>query len=99
MTARKDVHIGHEIERVLHASGMSVTEFAARICCNRKNVYDIFRRKSIQMDQIIRISEVLNYDFVRQCYYDEADWHKESKTLKIKLLIDGEKVSLEQCDK
>ena len=55
MNLKKDVHIGQEIERILHDSGMPVTEFAARICCNRKNVYDIFRRKTLQIDHIIRL--------------------------------------------
>ena len=50
MKARKDVHIGREIERVLHERGITVTEFANRICCHRKNVYDIFTRKSIDID-------------------------------------------------
>ena len=60
MKARKDVHIGREIERVLHERGITVTEFANRICCHRKNVYDIFTRKSIDIDRLIRISEALD---------------------------------------
>lgn len=70
MVAKKDVHIGREIEKVLRERGMSVTQFASAICCHRKNVYDIFRRKSIDIDHLIRISEVLDYDFIQNCYYD-----------------------------
>ena len=69
MKARKDVHIGREIERVLHERGITVTEFANRICCHRKNVYDIFTRKSIDIDRLIRISEALDYDFILGVYY------------------------------
>lgn len=52
--------------------GMSVTQFARLIYCHRKNVYDIFRRKSIDIDHLIRISEVLDYDFILNCYYDQS---------------------------
>ena len=97
MTAKKDVHIGHEIKRVLHDSGMSVTEFAASICCNRKNVYDIFRRKSLQIDHIIRISEVLNYDFIRNCYYDD-DQPRPDYSLKFNILINDGDIQIERCN-
>ncbi|MBP3739595.1 MAG: helix-turn-helix transcriptional regulator [Bacteroidales bacterium] len=81
MKARKNVHIGSEIARVVHEKGMSITEFASLICCHRKNVYDIFTRKSIDIDRLIRISEVLDYDFIREVYYAEdetlAEGHSE----------------------
>ena len=86
MAARKDVHIGHEIERVLHERGITVTDFAARICCHRKNVYDIFRRKSIDIDHLIRISEALGYDFIQNCYYDCGEPAEQRFTL---VLRDG----------
>ena len=70
MIARKDVHIGKEIERVLRERGMSVTMFADRICCHRRNIYDIFSRKSIDIDRLILISEALEYDFFRKVYQD-----------------------------
>ncbi len=97
MNLKKDVHIGQEIERILHDSGMPVTEFAARICCNRKNVYDIFRRKTLQIDHIIRISEVLNYDFIQNCYYDYTKC-PEDKYYKFRIHIKGDNCSIEQCD-
>ena len=68
--ARKDIHIGHEIQRVLRERGMSVTTFASLIYCHRKNVYDIFTRKTIDIDKLILISEVLDYDFIRNLYLD-----------------------------
>ena len=73
ITLKKDVHIGKEIKRVLKASGMSVTEFAQRICCHRKNVYDIFGRKSLDIDRIIMISEILGYDFIHELYTEAVD--------------------------
>lgn len=81
MTAKEDVHIGNEIERVLRERGISVTQFANAICCHRKNVYDIFKRKSIDIDHLIRISKVLDYDFIQNCYYDAIESDEQRFTL------------------
>ena len=70
---RKDVHIGGEIKRVLREKNMTVTEFARRICCHRKNVYDIFNRKSLDIDRIITISEILSYDFIHELYAEAVE--------------------------
>ena len=72
-TFKKDVHIGTEIKRVLKERNMSVTEFAKRICCHRKNVYDIFNRKTLDIDRIISISELLNYDFIHELYTEAVE--------------------------
>jgi len=46
---------------------MSNAEFARRINTHIRNVYDIFRRKSIDTDLLVTIGSVLEYDFFR--YY------------------------------
>ncbi|MCW5910150.1 MAG: helix-turn-helix transcriptional regulator [Cyclobacteriaceae bacterium] len=58
-----EVHIGREIERKYQASGMKLSEFAKRINTSSRNVYSIFARKEIKTDQLIKICEVLNFDF------------------------------------
>ena len=73
MTFNKDVHIGKEIRRVLQERGMTVTDFAKHICCHRKNVYDIFSRKSLDIDRIILISEILSYDFIHELYTEAVE--------------------------
>lgn len=55
--------IGKEIKRVLKERGMSISEFAKRINTHRRNVYDIFERKSIDSSLLQKISRVLGYDF------------------------------------
>ena len=65
---KNDVHLGQEIKRVLDEKHIPVSEFARRICCHRKNVYDIFNRKSLDIDRVIMISELLDYDFIENCY-------------------------------
>ena len=58
------MHIGHLIKKVFDEKGMSVTEFARRINCARPNVYSIFERYDIGVEQLIDISEALDHNFL-----------------------------------
>ncbi len=58
------IHIGHLIKEVFDEKGMSVTEFARRINCARPNVYSIFERYDIGVEQLIDISEALEHNFL-----------------------------------
>lgn len=49
---------------------MHVSEFADKICCQRNNVYDIFRRSKIDIILLKRISEVLNHNFFQDLAND-----------------------------
>ncbi|MDE6347648.1 MAG: transcriptional regulator [Bacteroides sp.] len=68
----KDIHIGSIIRCKLEESPLSIAEFAERINRTRPTVYDIFNRKSIDTDLLVRISEVLDYDFLREVYLRET---------------------------
>ena len=43
--------------------GRSARWLAERIPCERTNVYNIFKRESIDLDLLSRISKILNYNF------------------------------------
>lgn len=60
------IHIGKTIERELRKQGRSVSWFAKQICCERTNVYSIFKRTSIDTELLLRISTVLSYDFFEE---------------------------------
>ena len=93
-TFNKDVHIGLEIKRVLRERNITVTEFAKRICCHRKNVYDIFGRKTLDIDRIIMISEVLSYDFIHELYteaVEEKEFRLRYSNGKLTVLSDTDK--------
>lgn len=73
-TAREDgansasrISIGQIIEKELRSQERSVAWFCRKIHCDRRNVYDIFRRESIDTSLLLRISEVLGVDFFK--YY------------------------------
>lgn len=57
------IHIGQLIESELHRQERSVSWFAQKLCCELTNVYSIFKRKSIDTALLIRICQILHYDF------------------------------------
>jgi predicted transcriptional regulator len=63
-----DVHIGQMIQAELNRQGRTVVWFAKTICCEKSNVYKLFKRKSIDLDQLMKISQALNYNFLKDCY-------------------------------
>jgi predicted transcriptional regulator len=64
-----NIHIGSLIKRKLEERKINITDFAKAIHCSRSNVYSIFDRKNINMDQLGLISQVLGCDFLS--LYDE----------------------------
>ena len=58
-----DLHIGQLIKTVFERSGMTVSEFARRLNCERTNVYTIFKRRSIDVELLVNISKILKYNF------------------------------------
>lgn len=64
METRQKLHIGHMVKSVFDNSGLSVAEFARRIYCERTNVYKIFSRRTIDVEMLVKISEVLEHNFL-----------------------------------
>lgn len=64
MATQQDIHIGRLIKSVFDASGITVAEFARRINCGRPNVYSIFERNTIDVLQLVSISNALNHNFL-----------------------------------
>ena len=58
--------IGDLIEREVRKQQIPIARFAEMICCQRNNVYDIFRRSKIDIVLLKRISEVLNRNFFKE---------------------------------
>ena len=56
MKEQKEIHIGSLIKEKMEERGLSVS------------AYKIFKRSSIDVDLLLRISEVLAYDFLREVY-------------------------------
>jgi len=57
-------YIGQRIKAGMVTKGLTITEFAELLKCNRSNVYNIFERRSIDCDLLTRISRVLGRNFL-----------------------------------
>ena len=68
MDKMKDVHIGNLIYDELKRQGHNTQWLANKICCEKSNVYKMYKRKSIGLDQLLRISEILQHNFLRDCF-------------------------------
>lgn len=64
----KDVHIGEMIQKELNRQGRTVNWLAKAIYCEKSNVYKMFRRKSLDLEQLMKVSTVLNHNFLKECY-------------------------------
>ncbi len=67
------VHIGHRIREVVKSQERSVSWFARKLCCDRTNVYDIFKRENIDTALLRRISQILDYNFFADLSDDMID--------------------------
>lgn len=57
--------LGELIEKEVRKQGLTITGFAREINCERNNVYDIFKRTSIDVELLGRISKALNHNFFK----------------------------------
>lgn len=83
----KNVHIGSIIRTKLEESSLSIAEFADRINRTRPTVYDIFNRKSIDTDLLIKISEVLGYNFLQEVYLEDTLKKEQSEETSSRYIV------------
>ena len=59
------IHVGKMIKAEFdkHPKSHTVVWFAEQLSCGRNNIYDIFSRKAIDTDLLVRISHILQHDF------------------------------------
>lgn len=69
------MHIGNHIKQIFSEQGRKVSWLATRLCCDRRNIYKIFQRESIDTALLAKISALLNHNFLQ----DLADEIREDK--------------------
>lgn len=57
--------IGLMIKDKLRERKQSVVWMAGQLGCSRTNIYKIFKKKSIDTDELMKISLILNFDFFK----------------------------------
>ncbi len=74
------MHIGQHIYATLRNSNMTVIKFAEELHCTRPNVYKIFAKKTIDIELLWQISQVLEHDFFADLSSDfKSDTTHKSK--------------------
>ena len=59
----QSIHIGSLIKAELERQERTVSWFARKLCCDRSNVYKLFRRSTIDTELLLRVSKILEYNF------------------------------------
>lgn len=72
---KEELHFGHLIKDLLKSEGRSVSWFAERMKCDRRNMYKILERSYLDSNFIIRASEILDHDF----FDDASKWFQDNR--------------------
>lgn len=64
------MNIGKHIEEIMRKQGKSAAWLATQIPCERTNVYNIFKRKSLDVRLLMRISVILQHDFFMELSHE-----------------------------
>jgi DNA-binding XRE family transcriptional regulator len=57
-------HFGREFQQVVEESALTVTELAARVGMQRRNIYKIYERETVDLSLAIKLGEILQHDFL-----------------------------------
>jgi len=89
-----NIHIGNIIKEKLNEKSMTITDLARKINRDRTTIYDIFERKSIDIELLIKISDILDYDFIHEIYFPQ----KNMNTQKILIAVEIGKNEIERLN-
>ena len=57
--------IGKMIKNKVDEQGRSIQWLADKLSCHRSNIYDIFNRENIDVSLLMKISAILQYNFLK----------------------------------
>ncbi len=89
----REIHIGEEIKKVAKIRFSKDIEFAVKLGKSRQNIYDLYKRQTIDVNTLLDVSRVLSYNFF-ELYEKQLPFIKQFKeveqepieaTLQIKL--------------
>lgn len=80
MDLQEAPHIGHLIKEELRRQERTITWFARKLNYSRQNIYHIFDSQWITTDVLLKICDILNYNFYK-IYSDYWDGVKNNVTL------------------
>ena len=83
----KEICIGERIREIFDKRNLSITQFAELLNSDRANVYNIFRRKTIDIFLLLKISKILNHNFIDEICA-KHEFQKEIPSSKISLILE-----------
>jgi len=93
-----DIHIGSIIKAKAAERGVTEVQLAKMIHCHFSNIHYLYKKKSVNTEQLWNISIALKYDFFTEIYGknlpDEVVNRQDSGTTTI--VISKDKISIEQ---
>ena len=75
----EEPHIGNLIKAELARQGRSITWLAQQLNYSRQYVYKLFRRPWIYTDLLLKISDLLDYDFFK-CFSEWREQREKTST-------------------
>lgn len=60
------MHIGKRVQEVMSEKGKTVAWLAEQLPCERSNIYNMFHRRNIGVDLLMRLSELMEHDFFKE---------------------------------
>ncbi len=70
----RTMNIGQRIYEVMREKGRSAAWLASQIPCERSNIYNVFRRKSVGVDLLFIFSSLLHHDFFAEL---SQEWRQQ----------------------
>jgi len=94
----KEIRIGERIREVFDKSNLSISEFAKLLHSDRTDVYNIFRRKKIDLRLLWEISAALNHNFVEElCAH--YGFSKDLPSSRISIILEINSMDAKMLDK
>ena len=72
----ENYHIGREIKKHIETNGIKIGWLCQQLHCHRNTIYNIYERKWIDTQMLMRISKVLKRDF----FAEFSQYYQEHKT-------------------
>ena len=93
-----NIHIGAIIKAKAAEKGISETQLAKMIHCHISNVHYLYKKQSINTEQLWKIAMALEYDFFTEIYGDSLPDNVVTKnnSYTTTIVLTHEKVSVEQ---
>ncbi|MCL2290131.1 MAG: helix-turn-helix transcriptional regulator [Bacteroidetes bacterium] len=67
----KEIYIGQHIRELAKKNGWSQQDIAKQLHCAQNSVSDLYKRKSLKIKKLIRISDALQYHFIAELYLSQ----------------------------